>query len=240
MDVLEPEDHALALSESLEERQERVEEAPLRLALPVLSALGRRGAELRGEPRELATHGVGELVERRVAGAGQRTHGPDERGIGELVLAELDAFAADSASAELLGLALELAQQAGLADARLAGHEHELWPAGAGVGQRGLQFGELKLPPDEARGADPFDHASQSIALLRPRPQSCAAGDPRPGATPSPGAGGLRGGKRRPGRSSWWSPSRSPSSVLSTIEATRKQRVGKWADAHSSTPRPLT
>jgi hypothetical protein len=132
--VLEPEDRARLGAEPLEQRQERVEEAALGLALTILPALLHGGPEFRRESCELAANGVGEVVEDGVVGARQGPHSANERGIGELVIPpELDAVASGRACAQLRGSALELGQQARLADTRLARNEHELRATGAGV-----------------------------------------------------------------------------------------------------------
>ena len=69
--------------------------------------------------------GRGERVERRVAGARERAQRADDRRVGQLALPQLDAVAADHAHAVGAGRALELGQQPGLADARLAGDERQ-------------------------------------------------------------------------------------------------------------------
>ena len=116
-------------SERRDQLEDRVEE-PLRIAALAVR-LGRRLPELGNQPRELGAARVREPVEDGVAGASQRAQRGDERRERELVVAQLDAGAAEAAHAELVGALDQLDEQAALADARLAGHEGECRELGA-------------------------------------------------------------------------------------------------------------
>ena len=139
-----------------------------RRACAVASSRGARScAETREDLRQRAARGAGERGERRVAGAGERAQGADDRRVRQLALAQLDAVAADHAHAVRARRALELAEQARLADARLAGHERERGAAVDGLGERGAQFLELGGAADEARAGDPGRHDPQYRAAAR-------------------------------------------------------------------------
>ena len=87
----------------------------------------------RAAARRARARAAGELVEHRVVVAGERAQRADDRGVGQLALAQLDALA-DSDTRRPRGPGRELGDQARLADARLAGHEGERRTAvGGGV-----------------------------------------------------------------------------------------------------------
>ena len=71
VDVLEPEHRRVVPAELLEQAQEGVEEAALRLPVAILATLARGVAELGSEAGELGPGGVGDLAEDGVAVAGQ-------------------------------------------------------------------------------------------------------------------------------------------------------------------------
>jgi hypothetical protein len=134
VDVLQPEDRAVVLAQAFQKGEQRVEEAALCLALAVLVAFAPGGPQLRGDPRELRANGSWQVGENGIVLARERPHRPDERRVRELVLTEFDALTTQNPSAQHLCLVLELAQQARLADARLARDEYEPRLARAGVG----------------------------------------------------------------------------------------------------------
>ena len=93
-------------------------------------------------------------VERRVAGAGERAQRGHERHVRQLALAEVDAVAGQDERAALDCLALELGEQARLADAGLTGQEQHRRPALLGVGQRSLELRQLGGTADQAGARD--------------------------------------------------------------------------------------
>ena len=145
--VLDRDHQPVLAREQLQQLEQAVEQARLGGRLVVVAGLAEAGEDL----GERAARGVGELLEGRVAGAGQRAQRADDRRVGQLALAQLDAVAADHADAVGAGRALELGQQAGLPHARLAGHERERRTAADGLGQRPAQLDELCGASDEGR-----------------------------------------------------------------------------------------
>ena len=85
-----------------------------------------------------------QLGDRRVALARERAQHRDERRVGELVLAELDAVARLDANAALLRAAAQLLHEARLADARFARDEGERGPAVGRVRDRALELGRAR------------------------------------------------------------------------------------------------
>ena len=126
--VLDRQQQAVLAREQLEQLEQAVEQARLRgrLVVGALRAAPEPGEDL----RERGAGGRRERGERRVAGAGERAQRADDRRVGQLALPQLDAVAADHAHAVVAGRAFELAQQARLADAGLAGDERERRAAG--------------------------------------------------------------------------------------------------------------
>jgi hypothetical protein len=110
VEVLEPEDDALILAQPLEEGQQRIEEAPLGLALTVLVALATRWPELRSDSRELGPNGLGQVTENGIVVASKWPDGSDERRVWQLIFAELDALTTENARAERTRPLLELAE----------------------------------------------------------------------------------------------------------------------------------
>ena len=126
--VLDRHQQAVLAGQKLQQLQQRVEQARLRGRLVVGLAVA--AAEPGEDLGERVARGAGEQRrERGIAGAGQRAQRADDRRVGQLALAQLDAVAADHADAVGARRALELAQQPRLADAGLAGHERERRPA---------------------------------------------------------------------------------------------------------------
>jgi hypothetical protein len=86
----------------------------------------------------------------------QPPQGADDRREGQLAVAEVDAVAGEHARALGAGAGAELGDQAGLADARLAGDERDRGPAiGRALERRG-EARELALAPHELRTRDPL------------------------------------------------------------------------------------
>ena len=130
VDVLEHERERLLAAEMVEQRQERLEQA--RLAERRLVRAQRLGpgavAKLGEEGGELGADAGGQRVEDGVALAGERAQDAHDRGVGQLLLAELDALADRDARARVPRAAGELGHHAGLADARLTRDEGQGWP----------------------------------------------------------------------------------------------------------------
>ena len=104
-----------------------------------------------------------------------RSSGPEraeQRGIGQLALAELDAVADQHERVARARPAEQLVQQARLADAGLARHQHERRPTAGSVVQRGLQLRELAGPSDEAGACHSGGHVG--LTILPPHGASVA------------------------------------------------------------------
>ena len=156
MDVLDPQQHRAVGAQRPDQLEERVEEA---LGVAALAVGCRRGlAELGHQPRELGAAHVGELGEDRVAARTSGAQGRDEGRVGKLVVAELDAAAAERAHALLVGAGDQLGEQARLADPRLAGHEGERRQLRAVAVDRSDELGELIAAADEAACGDARRH----------------------------------------------------------------------------------
>ena len=82
--------------------------------------------------------------------AHERAQRRDERRVGQLALAQLDAVAAQHARPAGGGARLQLAHEPALADARLADDERERRLAAGGVGERGLELRQLERAADES------------------------------------------------------------------------------------------
>ena len=189
VDVLEHERERLLAAQQVEQRQQRLEQP--RLALRRLAGRARLAAELGEQRRELGAGAGGELVENRVALAREPAQDADDRRVGELLVAELDALADRDAGAAVGRPAGELGDRARLADARLARHEGERGAAVGGVAQRGLELGELRRAPDQPAARHPRGHRlsiHQARLRARLRRRGRAAG------------GGAGGGCARPAR----------------------------------------
>ena len=164
VEVLDRQQQAVLAAEPLEQLQQALEQARLggrRLLRPFGAlALPQAGEHV----REAGAGGGSQRVQRGVAGARERAQGGDDRRVGQLALAELDALAAEHAHPVLARGALELAEQPRLADARLAGDERDRRLARARVGQPGLELGQLVVAADERGAGDARRHTS-SIAI---------------------------------------------------------------------------
>jgi hypothetical protein len=115
VDVLDREQQRALLAEALDERQQRLEQTSLRVV--VVAAGVARLPEGRKEAGERRAGRGREGMQGRIIVPGEWTERPDDRGVGQLALAQLDAVAADRTAAELAHAALELGDEPGLADA---------------------------------------------------------------------------------------------------------------------------
>jgi hypothetical protein len=157
--VLDQQQHGLAGAEPVEQRQQALEQPALRAALAIgLGRLLGRDREPREQRGDRRAHG---LRERRVARARERAQRGDERDVGQLALAEVDAVAGQHERTGLNGSLLDLGEQARLADARVAGHERQRRPPVGGVDQRGLELRQLGGAADQARARDPGAHLGE-------------------------------------------------------------------------------
>ena len=173
---------------------------------------------------------------------GQGLQGLGEGRVGRHPLA-LEAVAPQDLAAVARGLLGQLLGQAGLADARLAGHHHQAAPAHGRLGPACPEALELGLPSHERQPArDEFGAPPSRSAPRRPtpaweRPSARACRDRRSRSRAGPSAGrrprrctgsGRPGPGRtaagpppRGGRSSRW-PSRSASPALSPTRMARR------------------
>ena len=147
MQVLDDEQHRGLAREPVEHREQRLEDPAL--VAGAAHALA-RGAEA-GQQRGQLGGDVGrQVLEDRVAVAHERAERRDERRVGQLALAQLDAVAAEHARAARGGARLQLPHEPALADAGLPDDEGERRLAARGVGERGLELRQLERAADES------------------------------------------------------------------------------------------
>ena len=165
--VLDRQQHRARAPEPVEQREQRLEQPALARARLLVGA-GADAAELGQQ--------LGEGVagrRRQCLGllgrepARERPQGAHQRRVRDLRAAELQALAEQHARALLPRAGLELAQEPGLADARLAAHERERRAPGPGALERRAQQLELGAATDERGGADAAGH--QLIVAHRAR-----------------------------------------------------------------------
>ena len=101
--------------------------------------------------------------------ADQAAQRRDQRRVGELVAAELDALAADRAAAPFAGAVDEGVEEAGLADPRLARQERQRGRPAGGLVERSLELGELAGPSDQPAGTDSGRHPAIIAVRSKPR-----------------------------------------------------------------------
>ena len=179
VDVLDDQDDRGVAAEAVDRRQQRLEEPRLRLAVgfaALMIACGRAAVAARvvqagQQRRQLVARGGRKLQQRGVPGADQRPQGADQRRVGQLAVAKLDALAAEHARAIVARLARQLAQQPRLADARLAGHERQRRAARVGVAHGLHERRELVVAADQAAA----DGGGGHIASLRREPDRAFA-----------------------------------------------------------------
>ena len=175
--VLDHEQHRALAAERVQQRQQALEQA----RLPGVAGAGHvvvPAAQSRQQRRDGRAHVVGE---RGVPGAGERAQRGDERQVGQLALAEVDAVAGEHERAGLARAALDLGEQPRLADPRLAGEEHERRAPVGGVRERRLERGELGVAADQpdARHARRRAHAISRASLDTVAPSTTSfAGQP--------------------------------------------------------------
>ena len=200
-----------ACGQASQEGEQELEHAPLR-ERALGAGIGR--VEL-GQQRRQAGRGAAELAGVEAA---QRA---DDRRIGQLAVAEVDAVAGEHARALRPRAGRELGDQPRLADARLARDQGDRRaPVGRALERRG-QARELALAPDELGARDPLRQVNRprpTGASLRrlgsgldapspPRPRARFQREPRArGSTPS----------RARSRCTWSSRSRRPGASGST------------------------
>ena len=139
VDVLERQQHRAGASELLEQRQHRLEQAALAGARLLVGACA-DAAQLGQQVGERVARARRELLGRvRAHPARERPQRGDERRVRDLRAAELEALAQEHARIARTRARLHLAQQPRLADARLAGDEHERRPPAGGALQRAFE-----------------------------------------------------------------------------------------------------
>ena len=147
--VLEGEHDGRVGAEAVEEAEDGLEESALRRAVGRRRVARRRRA---GQPREEAGQLGAVARMQRVEGgmtvAGEPAQRRDERGVGQLALAELDRVAAEHLGAGRFGPAQELADEPGLPDAGVTRHEGERRAARGGGRQRVLELLQLGRAAD--------------------------------------------------------------------------------------------
>ena len=153
VEVLHHEHDGRLIGQRLEQRQQRLEHARLGgVAGRVTAADPGHDRVDRGAVRR------SERVQRRVLVAHERPQRRQQRGVRQLVLAELDAVAREHARTGLARVPLQLVGEPRLADARLTANQCERWTALGGVAQGRLQLGELSGSPDEASACHARGH----------------------------------------------------------------------------------
>ena len=160
--IVDPEDDRRVLGEPLEQGEQRLERAPQSVLAIGVARAGRAvgRSELGYQPCQAGSVAGREFLERRLALADQCPQRPAERGIRELVGAELDALAAEAAPSRLARPLQQLVQQPRLADARFAGDEGQPRRPRRGLSEGGLELGELSRSSNQFTGTDSGCHSS--------------------------------------------------------------------------------
>ncbi len=168
MQILEDEDDRCGRAQRVDELEQRFEEPRLRRFVrgtvdPAGDDVDTRGQ--RGRQRRQRRHGrVRQGVQDRVAGAGQRSQCSDERGVGQLALAERQAVAGEHAGPPAAAdAAAEGVQEPRLAQAGFTRDEDERRASGRRVLQGRLQHREFRVAAHERAGRQALCHGS-SIA----------------------------------------------------------------------------
>jgi hypothetical protein len=160
VEVLHDEGDRRTLGEAAQHTEDELEQAPLgRADRERCARLDLEGPQVRDEPRQLGSGGADDRVE----GLGRR--GPDEaaerlddRGVRNGAFAEVHRSAAEDEPASLADDPADVLDEAGLADAGLAGDEDRLAPALRGTGERHPQTVELGRAADEDGAGDAAGH----------------------------------------------------------------------------------
>jgi hypothetical protein len=160
VEVLDGQQHRLAATELVEQRQQRLEDARLGRCVAIHDRRRGGGGELGEQAREPGPRGRAELVEHGVAVTREGSQGGDDGRVGKLVLPEGDTLPADDAGLSRERSALQLLEEPRLSYARFTRDEGERRPAGGSVAQGGFQLRELSAAADEpaarhARGHGP-------------------------------------------------------------------------------------
>ena len=170
VDVLDGEQQRRLGGEAIQERSQQPEEPCLGDGVAgagdaLVALVGRAAdAQLGQQPREIDGRRADQLLEgRRRELAGEAAQGRGDRRVGQPVGAEGQAVAAQDTRAALDREALELAQQARLADARLAPHEHGGRRAVGGSVERRLEALELPGTADELGARDARWHSGDYL-----------------------------------------------------------------------------
>ena len=185
--------------------EQRLEQAALAHAVLLLLARpARRGAaELREQLGERVARPGREGVREGRAVARDRAQRADDRRVRDLLAGQLEALADQDARAARARSRLELAQQAGLADAGLAAHERERRPAGGRSLERRSEHAELGRAADERGGGETARHrvhCRAPIARARRRGARLVARRAPPAGDPA-AVGSGAGGRRSPAAS---------------------------------------
>ena len=173
MDVLEHEQHGGALAQLAQQRESGLEQAALGARIAARGRGAVAVAQRRHQRGELGAGGAGKRGERGMAVAGQRPQRGEQRGVGELALAEVDALAGQRVAAALGGARDELRHQPGLAHPGFAGHEGERRRARFDLRERRLELGQLARATDEPGARHAGRHARQYGG--RPPPPGASA-----------------------------------------------------------------
>ena len=180
--VLDDEHERRLLGQPAEQGEQRLEQAGLGELL--VGGGGGRVAGLGQQPAQLGLAGAGQLAEGVGAElAPQVAQRRDDRGVGQLALAQLDAVAGQHARAGGPGALGALVHQAALADARVAGHQQRARLARGGALHGLVESGQLLGAADEGRTGYPPHRAIIHGADRQLRRMHGAAG----AATAAPG-----------------------------------------------------
>ena len=161
MDVLQHEQDGGALAQVVQQREDGLEQSTLGARV---AAGGGPIAQRRHEGSELGARGGGEGLERCVTVPRQRPKRRQERSVGKLAVAEVDALAGERVATAFSGAGDKLGHQPGLAHPGVACHESEGGGARFGVRERRLELGQLCLATDQAGTRDPSGHARSMAA----------------------------------------------------------------------------
>jgi len=169
--VLHDEHNERVLAQRLEQGEQRLEHARLgRVA-------GRMPGSKAGHDRvDGGPVRSGERIEGGVLVADERSEGGQKRRVGQLVIAELDAIAAQYARTRFARVPGQLVGEARLAYARLTANQCERRTGLGRVAQRGLKLGELSCSPDEAGAGHASGHCLRILPPEAARVPCCRGG----------------------------------------------------------------
>ena len=147
--ILEDQHHRVVLAEHVEQLEQPFEQTDLPGRV-VDVRCHHVLVEPRQQRRQLRPAAAAERVERRMAGANQWPQRADQRRVGKLTVGLLDGFAAEHERLILGAAALELPDQPGLADARLAAEQDHDRALPGRLTQREFQLREFPDATDES------------------------------------------------------------------------------------------